>query len=69
MTTRTQNTWLIREMMLTVKPEHLTDDEIAVVASALASAHSRLRAERVTVADAPMAKLLALMPREACAEV
>lgn len=42
---RVQNIWLIREMMKRVKPEHLTDDEIAVVVSALAPAHGRVLLE------------------------
>jgi hypothetical protein len=54
---------LIREMTRTVKLEHCTDDEIAVMVSALAAAHGRLL-ERAAVADPPMAKVLTLIPRE-----
>lgn len=66
---RVQNIWLIREMMRTVKPEHLTDEEIAVVVSALAPAHGRVLLERGfggdgTVADPALAPILTLIPRD-----
>jgi hypothetical protein len=66
---RAQNTWLIREMMRTVKLEHLSDQEIAVMVSALAAAHGRLLLlEGGTVADPVIAPVLTLIPRDAGAE-
>jgi excinuclease UvrABC ATPase subunit len=41
--TREQNIWLIREMFKTVKPEHLTDDEIAAMAEILKAAQDRMQ--------------------------
>lgn len=68
---RVQNVWLIREMMRTVKPEHLTDEEIAVIVSALAPAHGRVLLER-GIADptlTPDAPILTLIRRDAAPEL
>lgn len=69
---RAQNIWLIREMMRTVKPEHLTDDEIAVVVSALAPAHGRVLLESGRVSDpavATLAPVLALIQGDAAPQL
>lgn len=60
---RVRNIWLIRETLKTVKPEHLTDDEIAVIVSTLAAAHGRVLLE-LGVSDPlriPLAPVLALV--------
>lgn len=67
---RAQNIWLIRKMFDDgVKPEHLTDDEIVVIVSALAPAHGRMLLERGAVAGPALphrlAKVLALVPGDA----
>lgn len=69
---RTQNIWLIREMMRTVKPEHLSDDEIAVVVSALAPAHGRVLLEsgwRGVGGNPAVAPVLALVRADAAAQL
>jgi hypothetical protein len=39
--TRAENIWLIREVMKTVKPDDLTDDEAAAMAEILKAASDR----------------------------
>jgi hypothetical protein len=40
-TTRAEDIWLIREMMVTVKPDDLTDDEIATMVAIIKAASDR----------------------------
>jgi hypothetical protein len=61
---RARNIWLIRETLRVVKPEHLTDDELAVIVSTLASAHGRVLMEHNGVSDpalVPLAPVLTLI--------
>lgn len=68
---RAQNIWLVREMTKTVKLEHLTADEIAVIVSALAPAHGRVLLESGLGigADPAIAPVLALVRRDAAAQL
>jgi hypothetical protein len=40
---RTENIWLLCEMTKSVKPEHLTDDEIAAMVEILKAAQDRMQ--------------------------